>query len=113
MSMNRRNMILEWIWNHAKLFLYLPIAAVVIIIGINVYILLPVKQSVAREAEMVAAEQEERQEILYIEETRFSDAEILLQELNKNEPSGGYLVTEEMAMLAQLVQAEAGNQDLT
>lgn len=111
--MNRRNPILEWIWECTEWIALLPIAAAVIIIGINVYMLFPVKQSVICEAETVVVEKEERQETLYIEETRFSDTEILLQELNQNEPTGGYLVTSEMEMLAQLVQAEAGNQDLT
>lgn len=111
--MNRRNMIPEWMWDYAEWILYLPIVAAVIIIGINIYMMFPVKQSVVREAEMVAVEREERQETLYIEETRLSGAEIYLQEISQDEPSGGYLVTSEMAMLAQLIQAEAGNQDFT
>ena len=110
--MNRRNLILEWIWECAEWILYLPIAASVIIFGINVYILFPVKQSVLCESETIAVEREESQETLYIEEMRFYDTEIFFQELKQNEPSGGYLVTEEMAMLARLIQAEAGNQDL-
>lgn len=104
---------MEWIWEHVEWIALLPIIATVIIVGINVYMLFPVKQSVVCETETVITKREERKEALYMEETRFSDTEIILQELNQNEPSGGYLVTEEMAMLAQLVQAEAGNQDLT
>lgn len=111
--MNRRNLILEWIWECAEWIALLQIIATVIIVGINVYMLFPVKQSVVCEAETVAVEKEELQETLYMEETRFSDTEIILQELSQDEPSGGYLVTKEMEMLAQLVQAEAGNQDLT
>lgn len=41
--MNRRNLILEWIWDCAEWILYLPITATVIIVGINVYMLFPVK----------------------------------------------------------------------
>lgn len=111
--MNRRNQILEWIWECAEWIFVLPIAAAVIIVGINVYILFPVKQYVLCESETIAVEREESQETLYIEETRLSGAEIYLQEMSEDEPSGGYLVTEEMAILAQLIQAEAGNQDLT
>lgn len=111
--MNRRNLILEWIWECAEWIALLPIVAAVIIVGINVHILFPVKQSVLCESETIAIELKESQETLYMEEIRFSDTEIFLQELKQNEPSGGYLVTEEMEMLAQLVQAEAGNQDLT
>lgn len=110
--MNRRNLILEWIWECAEWIFVLPIASAVIMVGINVYTLFPVKQSVLCESETIAVEREERQETLYMEETRLSGAEIYLQEMSEDEPSGGYLVTFEMAMLAQLVQAEAGNQDL-
>lgn len=108
-----RNPILEYIWNHAEQIIYITIAAAVIIVGINVYMLFTVKQSVLCESETIAVEREESQETLYMEETRLSGTEIYLKEVNKDEPSGGYLVTAEMAMLAQLLQAEAGNQDLT
>lgn len=111
--MNRRNLIFEWIWECSEWIMFLPIAATVVIIGINVYMLFPAKQSVVCEAEAVTKEREEHQETLYIEETRFSGAELPLYEMSQEEPSGGYLVTEEMAMVAQLVQAEVGNQDLT
>lgn len=110
--MNRKNQILEWIWEFAEWIALLPIAAAVIIVGINVH-------TVSRETICLmrirndCRRAEERQDTLYMEEMRFSDTEIFLQELNQNEPIGGYLVTSEMAMLAQLVQAEAGNQDLT
>lgn len=110
--MNRRNQILEWIWGCAEWIALIPIAAAVIIFGINVYTLFPVKQSVLCESETIAVEREESQETLYMEETRLSGAEIYPQEMRQDEPSGGYLVTSEMAMLAQLIQAEAGNQDL-
>lgn len=51
---------------------------------------------------------------LYIEETRFSGADIYFSEMEKEQPEDtGYLITEDMRTLAQLVQAEAGNQDLT
>ena len=71
--MNRRNLILEWIWECAEWISLLPIAAAVIIIGINVYMLFPVKQSVVYETETVITKREERKEALYMEETRFSD----------------------------------------
>lgn len=75
--MNSRNLILELIWERAEWIALLPIAAAVIIVGINVYMLFPVKQSVVCEAEMVAVEKKECKEALYMEETRFSDTEIL------------------------------------
>lgn len=110
--MSHRNLIFEWICDHAELVVVLPIMAAVIIFGINLYMLFPTKQSAICKTETATAEREELQETLYIEEIRFSDTDILLQELSQKETSGGYLVTAEMAMLAQLVQAEAGNQDL-
>lgn len=110
--MNRRNLILEWIWECAEQILYLPIAAAVIIVVINARMLFPVKQSVVCAEETFAEQTEQRQEELYIEETRLTGMEIHLQEMSQDEPSGGYLITPEMAMIAQLVQAEAGNQDL-
>lgn len=110
--MNRRNLILEWIWECAEQILYIPIAAAVIIVVINAHMLFPVKQSVVCAEETFAEQTEQRQEELYIEETRLVGAEIYLKEMSQDEPSGGYLITPEMAMIAQLVQAEAGNQDL-
>lgn len=110
--MNRRNLIIEWLWEGIRWFLLLPISAAVVIVGINVYMILPAERSEVCTVETVASEQETNQETLYIEETRFYDAEILYQEISQDESTGGYLVTKEMVMLAQLVQAEAGNQDL-
>ena len=110
--MNRRNLIIEWLWEGLGWFLLLPIAAAVVIAGINVYMLFPVKQSAVCEVETISAEWEESQETLYIEETRFYGAEFPLYGISQYEPTGGYLVTSEMALIAQLVQAEAGNQDL-
>lgn len=100
-------------WNFAEYIVFLPIIAAIIITAINVYMLFPVKQSEPQEVSVLDVESVDAGETLYIEETRFSGTEIFLQELNQGEPSSGYLVTPEMAMLAQLVQAEAGNQDLT
>lgn len=111
--MRRRNLIFEWICDCAEFVVALPIVEAVIIFGINAYMLFSTQKSVICETETATAEREELQETLYIEEIRFSDTDILLQELSQEETSGGYLVTEEMAMLAQFVQAEAGNQDLT
>lgn len=111
--MNCRNLIFEWICDCAKLIVSLPIVSVVIIFGINVYMMFPTQQSVICETETVTEEREEYQETLYIEETHLSDTELPLYEISQEQPSSGYLVTEEMAMVAHLVQAEAGNQDLT
>lgn len=114
--MNRRNLILEWMWNHARQILYLPIAVVVIIVAVNIHFLFSSSKTGYPQETVICTEQKEqpaRQDTLYIEETRLSGTEIYLQEMSQNEPSGGYLVTSEMVMLAQLVQAEAGNQDLT
>ncbi len=110
--MNRRNLILEWIWSCGGRILYIPIATAAVVAGINVYMLFSVNQSDACKAEIITDDQEQCQEALYIEETRLSGAEMTLYEISQDEPTGGYLVTEEMAMVAQLVQAEAGNQDL-
>lgn len=112
-EMNFENKIAEILWSHAGYVIYLPIAAAIIIIVINVYMLFPAKQEELKEVSALDVEEAEARETLYIEETRFSRTEILLQELNQDEPSSGYLVTEEMVLLAQLIQAEAGNQDLT
>lgn len=95
-----RNQILECLWDHAEQILYITIEVAVIIVGINVYMLFTVKQSVLCESETIAVEREESQETLYMEETRLSGTEIYLKEVNKDELSGGYLVTAEMAMLA-------------
>lgn len=109
--MNRRNLILEWIWSCGGRILYIPIATAAVVAGINVYMLFSVNQSDACKAEIITDDQEQCQEVLYIEETRLSGAEMTLYEISQDEPTGGYLVTEEMAMVAQLVQAESGNQD--
>lgn len=114
--MNRRNLILEWMWDCAEWIALLPIAAAVIIVAVNIHFLFfDSKTEYPQETDARAAQKEQsvRQDALYIEENRLSCAEIYLQEMNQDEPPGGYLVTSEMAMLAQLVQAEAGNQDLT
>ena len=53
-------------------------------------------------------------ETLYIEETRFSGADIYFEEIEQTQAADTEcLITDEMRMVAQLVQAEAGNQDLT
>lgn len=114
--MNRRNLILEWIWECTEWIALLPIAAAVIIVAVNIHFLFfDSNTEYPQETDARAAQKEHpvRQDALYIEETRLSGTEIYLQEMSQDEPSGGYLVTAEMAMLAQLVQAEAGNQDLT
>lgn len=67
--MNLRNLILEWIWDCAEWIALLPIAAAVIIVGINVYILFPVKQSVVCAEEIFSSQIEQKKYALYIEET--------------------------------------------
>lgn len=111
-----RNLILEYLWNHAEQILYVSITTAVIIVSVNSYSLFcGGKVKYKQETDICTAQEEQsnRQDALYMEETRLSGVEIYLQEMNQNELSSGYLVTAEMAMLAQLVQAEAGNQDLT
>lgn len=106
---------MESIWNCAELILCLPIAEAIIIAAVNIAAFSHgnsaayAQKTVLHETQ---AQETVTKDTLYIEETCFSGAELPLYEISQDEPTGGYLVTSEMAMLAQLVQAEAGNQDL-
>lgn len=82
---------------------------------INVYMACHVRETrkAQESTKIVQTEAIEQRETLYIEETRFSGADIYFAEMEQTQADTGYLITDEMQMVAQLVQAEAGNQDLT
>lgn len=114
-AMTRRNLLFEWLCGGLQFAFYFQIAAAVIIVAVNIFYAVRMQDKHCSEsitAYTVQAETETK--TLYIEETRFSGADIYFAEMEQPQAADtGYLITEDMRMLAQLVQAEAGNQDLT
>lgn len=115
-AMSRGNLKTEVLWICLQSAFYLPILATAIIVVVNIYAAFYVWEphKVEQSTQIVQTEAIEQRETLYIEETRFSGADIYFAEMEQTqEEDTGYLITDEMRMVAQLVQAEAGNQDLT
>lgn len=114
-AMTRRNLLFEWLCGGLQFAFYFQIAAAVIIVAFNIFYAVRMQeQDTVEKTTTYTVQAETETKTLYIEETRFSGADIYFAEMEQEQPQDtGYLITDEMRMVAQLVQAEAGNQDLT